>query len=92
MTQSDQSRSASPNPDQQTVVAARLRARRERVRAIRRRVAGLAAATFLATSGVIFAQLVTGNDPALARKTTTVTPSSSPSSASSPSAVTTSAS
>lgn len=80
MTHFDNSRSASPNPDPQTVVAERLRARRDRVRAIRKRVAGLAVVTFLATSGGIFVQLVTGNDPALARKTNTVAGSSSASS------------
>jgi cytoskeletal protein RodZ len=84
MTHSDHSPGASPNPNQQTVVAERLRARRSRVRAIRKRVAGLAVATFLATSGAIFVQLVTGNDPALARKTNAVTGSSSASSTSSP--------
>ena len=46
----------------------RLRARRARVRTIRRRVVGLATATFLATTGGIVVQLVTGNDPALASK------------------------
>jgi hypothetical protein len=46
--------------------AERLAQRRRRVRSIRRRVAGLAAGTFLATTGGILVQLVTGHDPALA--------------------------
>lgn len=49
------------------VVAERLRARKHRIRAIRCRVVALATATFLATSGGILVQLVTGNDPALAK-------------------------
>ena len=49
------------------VVAERLRARRHRIRAIRCRVVALATATFLAISGGILVQLVTGNDPALAK-------------------------
>jgi hypothetical protein len=48
------------------LVAERLRVRKRRVAVIRRRVAAIAAATFLATSGGIFVQLATGNDPALA--------------------------
>jgi hypothetical protein len=44
----------------------RLAQRRRRVRSIRRRVAGLAAGTFLAATGGIVVQLVTGHDPALA--------------------------
>jgi hypothetical protein len=48
-------------------VAAKLVARRRRVRAIRTRVAGLSVATLMATSGVVVVQMVTGNDPALAK-------------------------
>jgi len=48
-------------------VAERLRARKHRIRAIRRRVVALATAMFLASSGGILVQLVTGNDPALAK-------------------------
>jgi hypothetical protein len=48
-------------------IAAKLAARRRRVRAIRTRVAGLSVATLMATSGVVVVQLVTGNDPALAK-------------------------
>jgi hypothetical protein len=52
-------------------VAARekLAARRRRARAIRRRVAGMSLATFLAASGAVLIQLVTGHDPALAHAT-----------------------
>ena len=49
------------------LVAERLRARKHRIRAIRCRVVALATAMFLATSGGILVQLVTGNDPALAK-------------------------
>jgi hypothetical protein len=49
------------------LVAKRLRARKHRIRAIRRRVVALATAMFLASSGGILVQLVTGNDPALAK-------------------------
>lgn len=51
------------------VVSDQLRARKRRVSQIRRRVAAIATAMFLATSGGIFVQLVTGNDPALATST-----------------------
>lgn len=62
------------------LVAERLQARRHRVAQIRRRVAAIAATTFLATSGGIFVQLATGNDPVLAStaaKTATVTTAAS---------------
>ncbi len=49
------------------LVAERLRARKHWIRAIRRRVVGFATALFLASSGGILVQLVTGNDPALAK-------------------------
>jgi hypothetical protein len=49
----------------------RLSARRRRARAIRRRVAGMSLATFLAASGAVLVQLVTGHDPALAHSTHT---------------------
>ena len=48
-------------------VAAKLTGRRRRVRAIRLRVAGLSLASLMATSGVVLVQMVTGNDPALAK-------------------------
>jgi hypothetical protein len=53
--------------------AQRLAERRLRVRTIRRRAAGLAAGTFLAASGGILVQLVTGHDPALARESASST-------------------
>ena len=65
---------ANPRPAAQGLVAERLQARNRRIKAIRRRVVGIAAAMFLATSGGITLQLVSGNDPALAKsaaKTTT---------------------
>ena len=49
------------------LVAERLRARKHRIRAIRRRVVAFATALFLASSCGILVQLVTGNDPALAK-------------------------
>ena len=52
-------------PTASGVVAERLKARQRRVSQIRRRVAAIAAATFLATTGGIFVQLASGNDPAL---------------------------
>ncbi len=54
----------------ESVVAERLQARKHRVRTIRRRVVAIATATFLATSGGIFVQLATGNDPALLKSAT----------------------
>jgi hypothetical protein len=51
----------------------KLAAHRRRIRAIRRRVVGAALATFLASSGVVLVQLVTGHDPALGRGTSTTT-------------------
>jgi hypothetical protein len=68
------------------VVSERLRARERRVSQIRRRVVALATAIFLATSGGIFVQLATGNDPALAtsaaQTAATATPAASTSSGS----------
>jgi hypothetical protein len=54
------------NPTDSPTPAQLLAQRRRRVRSIRRRVAGLAAGTFLAATGGILVQLVTGHDPALA--------------------------
>jgi hypothetical protein len=54
------------NPIDSPTPAQRLAQRRRHVRLIRRRVAGLAAGTFLATTGGVLVQLVTGHDPALA--------------------------
>jgi hypothetical protein len=53
-----------------------LLARRQRVRLIRRRVVGLATGLFLATTGGILVQLVSGHDPALATGQTTASQAS----------------
>lgn len=77
---------ATPGSGAKRLVAERLRARKRRIRAIRTRVVAIATAIFLASSGGILAQLVTGNDPALAKaataKTATVASSASKSSSS----------
>lgn len=73
-------------PDASGLVAERLRARKRRVSQIRRRIAAIAAATFLATSGGIFVQLASGHDPALvaaAAKTAATTTSTTAGSSSS---------
>jgi hypothetical protein len=86
------------NPTDSPTPAQRLALRRRRVRSIRRRVASLAACTFLATTGGILVQLVTGHDPALAHggssasKASAAVPSTTTSMASAPSPITTSAS
>ena len=59
--------------DASRLVAQRLRARERRVSVIRRRVVAIALAVFLALWSVIFLQLVSGNDPALSRRTATTT-------------------
>ena len=64
---------ASPDPALQP----RLQARRRRVRTIRLRVVGASAGTFLAVSGAVLLQLVTGHDPALAASATTTVASRS---------------
>jgi len=46
---------------------AKIRARRRRVRAIRRRTARSALALFAVVWTIVFAQLASGNDPALSR-------------------------
>jgi len=62
----------SPTPRSRRVAAGeKLAARRRRTRAIRRRVAGMSLATFLAASGAVLIQLVTGHDPALGHSTHT---------------------
>ncbi len=53
-------------PDSRELVAERLRARRQRVRLIRRRITATGASIFALAWGVIFVQLVSGHDPALA--------------------------
>ena len=69
-----------PTPSGRSAAGEKLTARRLRVRTIRRRVAGLSLATFLAASGAVLVQLVTGHDPALAHQhqTTGVTVTRSP--------------
>ena len=47
-------------------VTARLKARRRRIGLIRKRTVAIAASTFALIWGVIFVQLVSGHDPALA--------------------------
>jgi hypothetical protein len=54
-----------------------LEIRRRRVRLIRRRVVGATTAIFMASTGAIFLQLVSGHDPALARSQTTAHTSTS---------------
>ena len=84
-------RSAGSRPSTHGLVAERLQARRRRTTAIRRRVVAIAAAMFLAVSGGIFVQLVTGNDPALVSAAAKTTPvASTPSSGSTSSGATTS--
>ena len=58
-------------PSRHSAGAERRAARRRHVRQIRLRVAGFSLATFLAASGAVLAQLVTGHDPALADGTAT---------------------
>jgi cytoskeletal protein RodZ len=61
-------------------VTARLKERRRRVASVRKRALAAAASTFALVWGVIFFQLVSGHDPALAHnasRTATATTSSS---------------
>ena len=87
--------------DAETLVSARLAARGRRTRHLRRRVAALALAVFMAAWLVIYVQLASGHDPALATTTshratavastsTSASTSASSSSTTSPSTVTTS--
>jgi hypothetical protein len=87
-------RSPGPGHPRSEGAAATLAARRRRVRAIRGRVAGVSVATLMATSGVVVVQMVTGNDPALAKAHPSHrrASSGSPRAASTPTTVTTSAS
>src|SRR5436309_13067984 len=66
-------------------VTARLKARRRRIGLIRKRTVAIAASTFALIWGVIFVQLVSGHDPALAHNSssTAASPSGSPGSTSS---------
>jgi cytoskeletal protein RodZ len=70
-------------PGGKRLVAERLNARRRRIIAIRKWVVAIALALFLAVWTVIFAQLVTGHDPALARGKSTSTAAMQSNSASS---------
>ncbi len=77
-------RRPAPSPQPRTVdprVAERLEARRRRVAAIRKRVVTIAATVFLALWAMIFVQLVSGHDPALAGKSATTAGTSSASTA-----------
>jgi cytoskeletal protein RodZ len=60
----------------------RLRARRRRMTRIRKRVIAIAVVTFALLWGVIFIQLVSGQDPALSQKSAAVTSTTSTSSGS----------
>lgn len=62
-------------PDTKRLVDERLRARRRRSGRIRKRVLAAAGSTFVLAWGVIFVQLVSGHDPALAKRSTTSTSS-----------------
>lgn len=73
-------------PDVHSVFAKR----RQRVTRIRRQVIALAVAAFLALWGVIFVQLVSGHDPALAAKAST--PAVVSTTSSTPATITTSSS
>jgi D-aminopeptidase len=61
--------SPAPVTDRRAAAAEKLAERRRRVRAIRRRVAGLSLTAFMATSATVLVQMVTGHDPALAHST-----------------------
>jgi hypothetical protein len=56
-----------PTAGAKGLVAERIQARKRRIRVIRTRVVAIATAMFVASSGGILVQLVTGNDPALAK-------------------------
>ena len=60
-------------PDTSGLVAERLRARRQRVTMIRRRVVGIAVALFIALWSGLMLQLVSGSDPGLAKTTRAAT-------------------
>jgi hypothetical protein len=53
------------------LAAERLKERARRVRRIRNRAIAGAAATFVVAWGVVFGQLVSGNDPVIAKSSTT---------------------
>lgn len=75
-------------PAQPPQVANVLEARRRHVTVIRMRVVAIAVAVFIALWIAIFAQLVTGHDPALSRNKTTAATTSSSSTGSSSSSST----
>ena len=85
-------------PNAKQLGVQRLRARRRRVAVMRKRLLGVATATFLALWAVIFGQLVAGSDPALSQSTghkaaaTTTATTSNATSSSTPSAPTASTS
>lgn len=62
--------------DSRELVAQRLRARRHRVRLVRKRVVATGGAIFALAWGVIFVQLVSGHDPALSHGKTRTSASS----------------
>ena len=66
-----------PMPDARPVAGERLRAHRQRVSRIRKRVIATTLVTFAVLWAVIFVQLVSGNDPALSHKTTVAAKTSS---------------
>lgn len=71
--------SGDKRPDAPAGAGARVKARRRRVALIRKRTLAVAGSSFALLWGVIFVQLVSGHDPALAKKATaaaTSTPSS----------------
>lgn len=81
--------------DARQIGAERLQARRRRTKVIRKRVVALAVTGFLALWGVIFAQLVSGHDPALGAgtgATTTTTANTTTTSGSTSGAATSSSS
>ena len=86
-------------PDTQALIAERLRARRQRVALIRKRVIAIAAVTFALVWGVIFTQIVTAHGSTTtagtgassgSANTSTAAASSSSAGSSSPSTITTS--
>jgi hypothetical protein len=65
-----------PDPRQQPAEARR--AREQRIRDLRRRVAAVAVALFVAAWGGLYVQLVSGHDPALAGEVAPVAQSADP--------------
>ncbi len=69
--------------ERKRIAAERMAERQRRTTRIRKRVLAASASTFALAWGVIFVQLVSGNDPALAHKATTATSTASATPASS---------